>query len=369
MTLNITSSTHTYPIHIGYQLLADPVFLRSLVSGHQVFVVTDETIAPSYLPYLIDAFADYQCDYSIIPPGESEKNMATFERIIDELIKKHHHRDTTLIALGGGVIGDITGFVAACYLRGVDFIQIPTTLLAQVDASIGGKTAINHRLGKNLIGTFHHPMQVIIDISTLSTLPDREFRSGLAEIIKAALIHDSSFFAWLETHSDQLLARETESLQHAITRACQIKAIYVAADEKDKGERAHLNLGHTVGHALESALGFSRWLHGEAVAFGIVMAAQLSVNLKLLPKTDHAKIFALFKKCGLLKNIPKNIELYDLTLFMQSDKKIKNNQMRFVLLDQIGRSIISNQVTNDMLQSAWQSVNQQIARQVDLIIK
>ena len=365
MTLSIKTAQHTYSIVIATDLLQQKSRLRSLISGKQVFILTDENIAPHYLDALKSAFSDIQCDTLVIPSGEIEKNIATFEKVLTVLLKKNHHRDTTLIALGGGVICDLTGFVAACFMRGVDYIQIPTTLLAQVDASIGGKTEINHQLGKNLIGSFHQPKQVLIDLNTLNTLSAREFNSGFAEIIKAALIYDADFFNWLTLNVEALLTRNADLLKQAITRACEIKTIFVTEDERDHGKRQHLNFGHTIGHALEQVLGLGTWLHGEAVALGMLIAAKLSIYATRLTTTEYQKIFTILMKCNLVKKLPKNMQLPHLTSAMQHDKKIKNNQIQFILLDHIGRSFISTNINEAMLQSAWQEVTEQISMELE----
>ncbi len=287
-----------------------------------------------------------------MPAGEKQKSLKNFSLIIDELIEQRHHRDTTLIALGGGVIGDLTGFTAACYLRGVNFIQIPTTLLAQVDASIGGKTAVNHASGKNLIGAFYQPNAVIIDTTTLKTLPKREFHAGFAEIIKAALIHDADFFHWIEVNQKLLLAKNSDAIHHSIKRACEIKAYFVSQDEKDHGMRMHLNLGHTFGHAIEQQLNYA-WHHGEAVAYGIALAAKMSLEFNNLSHTAYQRIIKLLQQFGILKKLPKNKQITDLTAAMQHDKKIKQNRLQLILLSDIGQSIITDKVNNDEIISTW----------------
>lgn len=358
-TTTVTHSGGTYPIHIGSELLSDHALIQSLVKGQQVFTLTDENIAKHYLPALNSALTRYQHNQLILPPGETFKTLSTFENILNELATHHHHRDTTLIALGGGVIGDITGFSAACYMRGVNFIQIPTTLLSQVDASVGGKTAVNHPMGKNLIGAYHNPQAVIIDIKTLETLPDREYRAGFAEIIKAALIHDPLFFEWIERNIEQLLVRDNDSVLYAIKKACEIKCHFVQRDEKEQKYRMHLNLGHTFGHAIEQQLAFT-WHHGEAVAYGIVLAATLSETMCDLPKKETDRIKCLFKKLSLLKKLPKNSDLAGLTTAMQSDKKIRQNQLNLILLSKIGQSIITNRTPIDLIQSVWKNLDNTI---------
>lgn len=345
-----------YPIFLGKSLLENPELLSAFIPSKQICIITDEKIAELHLPKVLATLTQYQCDTIILPSGESQKRFSTFERIIDQLIEKKHHRDTTLIAVGGGVIGDLTGFVAACYLRGVNFIQIPTTLLAQVDSSIGGKTAVNHPSGKNLIGVFYQPNAVIMDINTLNTLPTREFRAGIAEIIKTALIFDQAFFDWIEAHQEALLKQDSNSLLHAIKRACEIKAHFVSADETENDVRMHLNFGHTFGHAIEQVLNYQDWLHGEAVAYGMVVAANLSRSITGLPQTAYKRIKTLLTNLALVKEMPNNCSVEKLTAAMMRDKKIRRNKQQLILLSNIGTSIITDQVTQSMIESAWHIV-------------
>lgn len=345
ITINATYPGGQYPIYIGTHLLENPALLQRHVHAKQVMVVTNETLAPLYLSRLEQAFQDYQYDQLIIPDGEQYKTLTQMSAILDALIAKKHHRDTTLIALGGGVVGDMTGFAAACYQRGVAFIQIPTTLLSQVDASIGGKTAVNHPAGKNLIGAFHQPSAVIIDIHTLNSLPAREFQAGIAEIIKAALIQDTHFFHWLEKNIELLLARDEKILCHAIARACEIKRDIVAQDEKEQNQRALLNLGHTFAHAIEQNLGYGRWLHGEAVGVGLILAANLSVATDRLSTSDAERIYKLIQKSNLPTELPNELKYDKLLSAMQGDKKVLANKLRFVLLSAIGRAEITQDIT------------------------
>jgi len=275
-TLNVELKERSYPIFIGTGILGQAELIRPYIHGRQVMIVTNETIAPLYLELCKAALNDFQVESVILPDGEQYKNLDTLNSIFDALLTHRFNRHATLIALGGGVIGDITGFAASAYQRGIPFIQIPTTLLAQVDSSVGGKTAVNHPLGKNMIGAFYQPQCVIADIKTLNTLEDRQLKSGIAEVIKYGLINDPEFFSWLETNMDKLLQRDHEALTYAIKRSCQDKADIVSMDETEQGVRALLNLGHTFGHAIETGMGYGQWLHGEGVAAGICMAAHLS---------------------------------------------------------------------------------------------
>ncbi len=361
-TITAKTATTEYPIYIGENLLNQRTLLNHHIVNQQVLIVSNETVAPLYLTTLQQSFIDSVCDTIILKDGETYKTLTQVNAIWDRLIKKQHHRDTTLIALGGGVIGDMTGFAAACFQRGVGFIQIPTTLLAQVDASVGGKTAVNHPGGKNLIGAFHQPRAVIIDIDTLNTLPEREFKAGLAEIIKAALIKDVEFFTWLEKNITALISKESSALQHAIARAVEIKRDIVAADEKEHGVRALLNLGHTFAHAIEHNLGYGQWLHGEAVAAGLVLAAKLSVATQSLSQHTCDRIQALIQQCDLPTDLPTKLTPDQLIASMQNDKKVLNQQIRLVLLNDIGSAIITSTINHDALHAFLAgTVNQQNA--------
>lgn len=350
----VSHTSGTYPVIIGNAIFSDPKIVRDFIHGTQVLIVTDEQIAPYYLSTLTTALSDFRCNTVILPPGEAVKTLQTFEQILSTCANNHHHRDTTLIALGGGVVCDITGFAAACYHRGVRWLCIPTTLLAQVDASIGGKTAVNHNAGKNLIGAFHPPAAVIADINTLDTLPDREYRAGFAEIIKAALIHDHLFFEWLEKNAATLLTKDKVALQYAIQKACMIKAAVVSTDEKENNVRATLNFGHTIGHAIEKALHYDTWLHGEAVAYGMRVAAALSYQHHFLSKVDCDRIDHCLNAYGLLQPLPVSLNWHDVIHHLQSDKKIKQDRLRFILLSSIGNTLISDDITHDMIFAAWQ---------------
>src|SRR3990167_2848873 len=353
--LTVTHTTGKYSVSLGKNILSNTHYLRSLFSGSQVLIVTDPNVAPQYLSTLTAALHDFQCDTLILPSGEDCKTFSTFKTIIDFLATHHHHRDTTLIALGGGAINDVTGFAAACYHRGVAWIAIPTTLLAQVDASIGGKTAINHFCGKNLMGAFYPPKTVIIDIDTLNSLPNREFCSGVSEIIKTALIKDADFFSWLEKNIVALLAHDTRTIHTAIFRACKIKRDIVMEDEKENHIRMHLNFGHTFAPAIEKTIGFGTWLHGEAVAFGIVSASFLSHQLNLLSESEYQRIRNMIIQHDLLKKIPDIFSADSLTIAMQNDKNVRANQLRFILLTSIGSAIIKDDISVEMIARAWKA--------------
>ncbi len=335
-TLTVDLGDRSYPIVIGSDLLDGGYDLSEYVRGPDCMVVSNETVAPLYFEKLLPNLAGRAVASVNLPDGEAYKTVATMHTIIDRLVETGANRDTTVIALGGGVVGDIAGFAAACYLRGVNFIQVPTTLLAQVDSSVGGKTGVNHEKGKNLIGAFHQPQLVLIDTATLQTLPDRELRAGLAEVIKHGAISDAGFFAWLEANMAALLRRDPEALAHAIRRSCEIKAEVVAEDEREAGRRAILNFGHTFGHAIEHCQGYGEWLHGEAVAAGMVMAAKLSG----LPGADVERLAALIGSAGLPVE-PPPIEADDWVRAMGLDKKVQGKKLRFVLLGAIGTSHVT----------------------------
>lgn len=349
-TLTVGLAERSYPIYIGTDLLGCAELLLPHLPRRRAAVVTNTTVAPLYLEPLRTMLQAHGVDIIsiILPDGEQYKNAETLGLIYDALLSHRCERNTPLIALGGGVIGDMTGYAAATYLRGVPFIQIPTTLLAQVDSSVGGKTGINHPLGKNMIGAFYQPQVVLADITTLNTLSDQELRAGIAEVIKYGLIRDLSFFEWLEQNIEKLLARDADALQYAITRSCQNKAEVVAADERENGERALLNLGHTFGHAIETGMGYGTWLHGEAVAAGTIMAADLSCRLGWLSKEDTDRIHSLFERAGLPVVAPAlGVEKY--LQLMGLDKKVVGGKIRFVLLKSIGNAVISGSVEPELL--------------------
>ncbi len=343
LRLDVALNERSYPIYIGSGLLSQPERWVEHIRSSQVMIVSNETIAPLYLQRVQQALIGKQVTTVILPDGEQFKHLQTMEQIFDGLLKARHNRTTTLVALGGGVVGDMTGFAAACYQRGVDFIQLPTTLLSQVDSSVGGKTGVNHPLGKNMIGAFHQPRCVVIDTDTLSTLPDKELAAGLAEVIKYGLILDLDFLAWLETHLDQLQSRDPAILAEAIFRCCQIKAEVVAEDEKEAGKRALLNLGHTFGHAIESHSGYGNWLHGEAVAAGTLMAADLSQRLGWLSSADVERIKGLFKRAKLPLAPPTDMTPKDFSQLMAVDKKVLDGQLRLVLLRQLGDAVVTSE--------------------------
>ncbi|MBK5968321.1 MULTISPECIES: 3-dehydroquinate synthase [Thiorhodovibrio] len=347
--LEIDLGARAYPIFIGPGLLREPDCLRPHIRGHQVMVVSNTTVAPLYLDRLRAALGDFQLAERILPDGEAYKEVDTWHGIFDALLEQRFARDCTLIALGGGVVGDITGFAAACYQRGVSFVQVPTTLLAQVDSSVGGKTGINHPAGKNMIGAFHQPVAVIADTDTLSTLPERELAAGLAEVVKYGLIRDPEFFDWLEAHAEALLAREPAVLAEAIERSCRNKAEVVEADERELGQRALLNLGHTFGHAIEAGLGYGAWLHGEAVAAGMVMAAELSRQLGWLNADAVARTRALLERFALPVAPPPALSSQRMLELMAVDKKVQAGALRLVLLKAIGTALVTSDVSAEQI--------------------
>lgn len=349
--LTVDLGARSYPIYIGAGLLSHDDLFADHIVGHQVLVVTNGTVAPLYLEKIIARLTGKKVDQLILPDGEQFKTLETLNSIFDKLLTGQHQRSTTLVALGGGVIGDMTGFAAACYQRGVDFIQVPTTLLAQVDSSVGGKTAVNHPLGKNMIGAFHQPRAVIADTDTLTTLPDRELRAGLAEVIKYGLIADAEFFTWLQTNMTRLLGRNTDALIEAITRSCRLKAAIVSADERESGKRALLNLGHTFGHAIETAQNYRDWIHGEAVAAGMIMAGRLSVAMGWLKQEDGNAISELIQCAGLPISPPAGISVDQFLQLMAVDKKATNGLLRLVLLRGIGAATVTADYDADLLRA------------------
>ncbi|MCC7516348.1 MAG: 3-dehydroquinate synthase [Pseudomonadales bacterium] len=357
-TISVDLGERTYPIYIGCGLLGGAPLLKSYATSQQVMIVTNDCVAPLYLSKVEQLFSGYHCNTVVLPDGERYKTLETINKIFDALLSNKHNRTTTLVALGGGVIGDMTGFAAACYQRGVSFIQIPTTLLAQVDSSVGGKTGVNHPLGKNMIGAFHQPSCVLIDVDTLNTLPDREYRAGMAEVIKYGLINDSDFFEWLLANVDALFRRDAGALIYAIQRSCANKARIVAADEKETGIRAWLNLGHTFGHAIEAWQAYKGFLHGEAVAIGMVLAAELSVQLGLLSPSCAERIVALLLRLELPVVQPEGMDAAAFIEFMQRDKKVLNGNLRFVLLDAIGSAVIRDDVPVEKVISAIDACRQ-----------
>ncbi|MEO8407438.1 MAG: 3-dehydroquinate synthase, partial [Oxalobacteraceae bacterium] len=355
MQLKVDLGNRSYPIIIGQSLLADSALVGRYIQGRRVAVVTNVTVAPLYLEPFVQALqaAGKQVLTIILPDGEEHKNWASLMQIFDALLEAKCDRKTTLVALGGGVIGDLTGYAAASYMRGIPFIQVPTTLLSQVDSSVGGKTGINHPLGKNMIGAFYQPQAVITDTTTLATLPARELAAGLAEIIKMAAIIDVRFFDWIEANICQLVARDTVVIAEAIRRSCEIKADVVRQDEREGGLRAILNFGHTFGHAIESGLGYGKWLHGEAVGCGMVMAADLSYRLGFIDYVSKIRLTALVQAAGLPTVAPDLGQARWLEL-MEVDKKNEDGQIRFILLKPLGKPAIMS-VPPDILQATLQA--------------
>jgi 3-dehydroquinate synthase len=338
--LSVKLGERSYPILIGAGLLARTDVLAQAIEARDVLLVSNTNVAPLYAAPLIAALAPRRIVEAVLPDGETHKTLASVARLIDVLVANRFARDSCVVALGGGVVGDIAGFAAACYQRGIAYVQAPTTLLAQVDSAVGGKTGVNHPGGKNLIGAFHQPRAVIADISTLATLPPRELRAGLAEVIKYGMICDAEFFAWLEAHLEEVLAQHTASLIHVVRRCCEIKAEIVGRDERELGDRALLNLGHTFGHAIEAASGYADWLHGEAVAAGLLMAADMSARAGLMPAEGVARVRRLLERAGLVietRRIAATLALEH----MRIDKKVKAGRVRLVLLRGIGHAFLT----------------------------
>ena len=356
-TLHVDLGERGYPVYIGRDLLADSGLLAQHVAGSQVVIVSNETVAPLYVDRVKSALGARQLITEVVlPDGEQYKTLDTLSGIFDRVMADKHSRSTTFIAVGGGVVGDITGFAAACYQRGVNFIQIPTTLLSQVDSSVGGKTGVNHPLGKNMIGAFYQPKAVLIDINTLQTLPARELSAGLAEVVKYGLISDQPFYRWLQEHMPRLLAREEAALAEAIERSCAIKAEVVAADEREGGIRAILNLGHTFGHAIETGQGYGQWLHGEAVAPGMLLALELSARRGWVAASEVDDFRELLLGMHLPVHTPEDMDAAAFLALMSRDKKVIDGRLRLVLLKDIGAACIVDDATErelgDLLQGA-----------------
>ena len=346
--ITVALGDRSYPIWIGTDVLKAQ-YLSGIIDGKQILIVSNTTVAPLYLAALQASLPDCDSQAFVLPDGESHKRLQAVDNIITRLLQSRFGRTSCLIALGGGVIGDITGFAAACYQRGINYIQIPTTLLAQVDSSVGGKTAVNHPLGKNMIGAFHQPLAVLADIGVLKTLPKRELSAGLAEVIKYGLIRDKDFFLWLEANIEKLLALESEALEYAIWRSCLNKALVVAEDEKEAGLRATLNLGHTFAHAIETAMRYAGCLHGEAVGLGMLMAADLSARLDMFPEQDVGRIKALLQRTALPARLPEQLNPTDLRQLMAVDKKSRKGKLQLVLLHEIGKAIVTGDFDEDIL--------------------
>jgi len=355
-TVRVALADRSYPIHIGRGLLARADLVAGAIPQRRAAIVTNDTVAPLWLERLAGPLeaAGVACVRIVVPDGERHKDWATLDRVIGELLARRCDRRTAIVALGGGVVGDLAGFAAATYQRGVPFVQVPTTLLAQVDSSVGGKTAINHPLGKNMVGAFHQPQLVLADTDTLATLPERELRAGLAEAIKHGAIRDAALFAWLEANVERLVARDADALAHAVKRSVEIKADVVGRDERETGERAVLNFGHTFGHAIETGLGYGTWLHGEAVAAGMVMAAALSVRLGLLDPQSAARLRRLVERAGLPAAGPQLTADRYLEL-MSVDKKADAGQLRFVLLERLGAAVVRADVAPDALRATLEA--------------
>ena len=347
-TLTVKLGDRSYPIYVGHDLLRQRELILPHLKSRQVCIVTNETVAPLYLDRLKSILTDFQVQAVVLPDGEKYKTLETVGQIYDSLLAQNFSRSSTLIALGGGVIGDMTGFAAATYQRGVNYVQIPTTLLAQVDSSVGGKTGVNRPMGKNMVGAFYQPKCVLADIATLDTLAVRELRAGLAEVIKYGLINNADFYSWIEQNLALLLSRDGNALKHAILISCAEKARIVASDEREEGIRAILNFGHTFGHAIETATGYSEWLHGEAVATGMVMAADLSWRLGLLRKDEARKIKKLIAASG-LPVTPPYIDVATFLNLMGKDKKAEQGKIKFILLEAIGKARIEANIASDLL--------------------
>lgn len=349
--ITVTLGERSYPITIAAGLFADPASFMPLAAGEQVMLVTNQTLAPLYLEAVSRVLeqAGVRVDNVILPDGEQYKSLTVLDDVFTALLQKPHGRDTTIVALGGGVIGDLAGFAAASYQRGVRFIQVPTTLLSQVDSSVGGKTAVNHPLGKNMIGAFYQPASVVIDLDCLRTLPAREFSSGLAEVIKYGIILDGEFFVWLENNLEAVRALEPSALSYCIRRCCELKADVVAADERESGMRALLNLGHTYGHAIEAEMGYGNWLHGEAVAAGMMMAAHAARRIGQFNSSDIDRIHALLVRAGLPVHGPDVMLPESYLPHMMRDKKVQAGELRLVLPTAIGRSEVRGGVAHDIV--------------------
>ena len=345
--LNVELDDKSYPIYIGSNLLSSKSLLSDHIQGKQVMIVTNTTIAPLYLEKLKDALVDFNVESVVLPDGEEFKTLETLNKVFDALLKAKFDRSSTLVALGGGVVGDITGYAAASYQRGVNFIQVPTSLLSQVDSSVGGKTGVNHELGKNMIGAFYQPKAVIIDVDTLDTLSDQEYSAGMAEVIKYGLLGNADFFYMLETNIESIMARNKDLIIEIIFNSCKDKASIVALDEFERGKRALLNLGHTFGHGIENAFGYGNYLHGEAVSIGMVMAAKLSMDEGYLSNEDAIRVESILSKADLPISIKKSIGSETLIEAMSLDKKSIDGKIRLVLLKALGDSYLTDSYSKE----------------------
>jgi 3-dehydroquinate synthase len=350
-TISVELGERSYPIFIDTDLLKQSNILLPFLKTKTVVVVTNNIVEPLYFPLLAHALRDCDVSKIVVTDGEEHKNLGTFENVISQLLEMSAARDTTLIALGGGVVGDLTGFVAASFQRGMPFIQIPTTLLSQVDSSVGGKTAVNHPLGKNMIGAFYQPKAVFIDTSSLLTLPEREFSAGMAEVIKYGIIYDAAFFVWLENNQNLIKNKDRDVLQYMIARCCEIKAEIVAIDERESGLRALLNLGHTFGHAIEAEQGYGNWLHGEAVATGIVLASQVATKMEWLEVSESRRIESLITSFDLPITAPTDMNYACFMRHMRHDKKVQSGKLNFVIPSKIGQAKVTSQVSEEILRS------------------
>jgi len=353
LELRVELGARGYPIHIGAGLLDSPGIWRDAISGRQLLIVSDAHVAPLYAARVAAACAERTCETLVLPAGEEHKTLAACARIFDALAALRASRDACIVALGGGVIGDLAGFAAACWMRGIAFVQVPTTLLAMVDSSVGGKTAVDLPQGKNLVGAFHQPRAVIVDTDTLATLPERELRAGLAEVIKYGALGDAAFFSWLEQNSAALLARDAAALREAIAHCCRQKAAIVARDETEQGERALLNFGHTFGHALEVVAGFGALLHGEAVAIGMCLAARLSAQLGRAPPADAERLRSLLARCGLPTAPPPDIDTEALLAAMKLDKKNVSGHLRLILWRGMGQAEIAADIDESAIRRVF----------------
>ncbi len=355
-TLHVDLGERAYPVYIGRDLLSDPALLAQHVAGSQVVIVSNEVVAPLYVDRVKAGLGKRQLVTEVVlPDGEQYKTLDTLSMIFDRVMADRHSRNTTFVAVGGGVVGDVTGFAAACYQRGVNFIQVPTTLLAQVDSSVGGKTGVNHPLGKNMVGAFYQPQAVLIDIDTLHTLPARELSAGLAEVVKYGLIGDEPFYRWLQEHMPRLLAREEAALAEAIERSCANKAAVVAADEREGGLRAILNLGHTFAHAIETGQGYGAWLHGEAVAAGMLLAAELSARRGWITRSEVDDFRELLRGMHLPVHIPKDMSADTFLALMAHDKKVIDGRLRLVLLKAVGEACVVDDASERELRELLES--------------
>lgn len=361
-TLTVDLGERSYPIYIGDALLGQPDLIKQHIPGNSAMIVTNETVAPLYLDKTQSMLSGIRYETTVLPDGEKYKNLEVLNQIYDGLLRNRFDRNTTIIALGGGVVGDMAGFAAASYQRGVHLIQIPTTLLSQVDSSVGGKTGVNHALGKNMIGAFYQPRAVIADTDTLDSLPDRELSAGIAEVIKYGLICNADFFTWLENNIQSLLERNKQALSHAIKVSCQTKADVVAADERESGKRALLNLGHTFGHAIENGMGYGEWLHGEAVGAGMCMAANMSNQMDWMSDEDTRRTTALIAQAKLPVSAPQSMTAEKFQELMSVDKKVLDGVLRLVLMKGIGKALVtSDYKLNDLMQTIDESVSHDVA--------